>query len=638
MNTLTKRIWRSTEKPPYGDIDLLDVTKHGESDNVVDHKNVLNHIVEDSCGNFYSVGYSASFENEYCNSTAILFKHGSNGKTLWNRVIDNVQQNNQNHSDFGLLVTVDCDNNVYVIGTTSDDISDLPFTNRLFVIKYDENGNKKWRRLFYTKKDGCTNDTDTHAPISVHYENKALYIAVNAFLSGSRSCDSLKLFTSDPPQKSCDPLDESVVLKFEKHDSPYVAYLLKLTHLNKCNPCVDGKQVSLKGDCDENKLYAVKLTDMQFNKDKKHDDCHEKFFVSGVYDPLYFDGCNTVGVADGFVKQYKESDLECGNQYIYNEKTKYNVIRVDILIGKCHVWMLNVVDDDCVKKIRIIKPRKSDLTVPSPLEYLDVYNTERYDELIQKRSVLDEHDNLYIVTYEKIDHCYKVVLNKYDSEYNLLKKVVLNGEYSDLKSLLLNKCGYLHFIGSSNWNYENDNNHEENMMVTFVLTFDICNLDKQGDAYYFRFSNRKIECGIKHDKNYHTHAILSKNDEIIISGGVNDLLLYGTPIADPYVGRLEFKPVKCCKDKKKKHRKHKCDKLNLFDRLINFLVRIIYMITLLTSLPSLSVSFVLCLFRNIFNCSNQCDEDDDDECDNDKKPPKCHKPKPSKCSIKNCEC
>jgi len=143
----------SGEKPVFGPApgDTVFQTKQfGTSANDVGYG-----IATDSNGNVYVTGSTGgNLGNANAGSEDIFItKYNSQGTKLWTRQIGTTD------SDNGNRVTVDINDNVYIVGSTRGSLDGNTYAGEedIFIIKYDSDGNKIWTRQAGT----TTNDVGT---------------------------------------------------------------------------------------------------------------------------------------------------------------------------------------------------------------------------------------------------------------------------------------------------------------------------------------------------------------------------------------------------------------------------------------------------------------------------------------------
>lgn len=112
-----------------------------ELDIAVDASDIVNDIVLDNQGKIYLTGsiYVMGASN------ILTVKYNTDGDTLWTRIYDGPLGNNG--FDFGHVIKVDNNNDVYVIGLSENDYGGGPEGDYI-LIKYDPDGNEIWTRRY----------------------------------------------------------------------------------------------------------------------------------------------------------------------------------------------------------------------------------------------------------------------------------------------------------------------------------------------------------------------------------------------------------------------------------------------------------------------------------------------------------
>ena len=117
---------------------------------------VANGIAIDSNGNVYVTGYTAGAldgNSQIGNGDYFLVKYDSGGVKQWTQQHGTAPRSDYawlwSKEDNGKALVTDSSGNIYVTGYTVGDLANAPYTGgvsydkNLFVVKYDENGNKQ---------------------------------------------------------------------------------------------------------------------------------------------------------------------------------------------------------------------------------------------------------------------------------------------------------------------------------------------------------------------------------------------------------------------------------------------------------------------------------------------------------------
>ncbi len=124
-------------------------------------ENETKDIIVDASSNVYITGIN---RNNGSGIDCVTLKYNESGDLLWKKTYDS----GINNSEFGDKITLDIEGNVYVGGSS---INSVINGNDYLILKYDNNGNFKWKQIY----NGSGNSTDYLRDIAVDV-NGSVYI------------------------------------------------------------------------------------------------------------------------------------------------------------------------------------------------------------------------------------------------------------------------------------------------------------------------------------------------------------------------------------------------------------------------------------------------------------------------------
>jgi uncharacterized delta-60 repeat protein len=140
-------LFEYSDTDPVDSVNLTRLTRQWGAEGSESH-DVVNSMAVDKDGFIYITGSTTGAMHgniHYGYSDAFLIKSSPEGVLIWTR------QWGSEYSDSGSVIAIDSKNNVYVAGNASgvfEDSCELEGICRIFIIKYDENGDRIWIKQF----------------------------------------------------------------------------------------------------------------------------------------------------------------------------------------------------------------------------------------------------------------------------------------------------------------------------------------------------------------------------------------------------------------------------------------------------------------------------------------------------------